>query len=258
MIKKILFISALFSVGFASGQTFQLLDANDVDISNTTHYEYGAAGDLDDTKFHVKNLTSVSQNFASKVEVVYYNGDNLFSCNNLAVCFGAACYSGLASVSGVQIINNGIGDVVPANGIYTEFKVSPVTFCWNDCANDSAVWIVTVFDENNPSDEVTTTIVWRCGVDPVSVNEINEDAIKLSAYPNPSSRNLTIDYAVKGSSNSLELDVFDVLGKKVVSQKLNSNQGRVNLDVEFLNAGVYFYAIKVDGSVVKTERLIIK
>ncbi len=252
MIRKILFISSLFFAGFASAQTFQLLDHNDVDITNTTHYEYGDATALGSTKFHVKNLTGSSVDFALKVEKNYVP----YTTSGLACCFGTACFSASATVNGTQIINNGIGDNIAANGTYTELKISPVTWMWADCANDYAEWVVTIYDPANPADEAKATIVWQCGA--VGVDELEEADVKLSAYPNPVVSDLTINYAINAEFNNAEINVFDVLGQKLISRRLNNAKGQVKLDVEPLNAGVYFYTVKVDNKTVKTERIIVK
>ena len=258
MIKKTLFCASILSVGFVSAQSFQLMDYNDVDIANTVHYEYGTASELGQTKFHLENLTGSAKNFGVSVERIYYNGDHVFSCNNLAVCFGTLCYSGLASVSGVQVINSGVGDVVAANTIYTELKLAPSTFCWDDCAIDSATWTVTVYDQNNPTDSVFSTIVWRCGPDPVSVEEITKENVRLNAYPNPAINVLTIGYFIDGEFDKASIDVYDVFGQKVAFKELNSGKGEVELSVENLGSGVYFYSIKVDGQSVRTERVVVR
>ncbi|MDB4533983.1 T9SS type A sorting domain-containing protein [Vicingaceae bacterium] len=254
MIKKILFISSLFFAGVLSAQTFQLSDYNDVDISNTTHYEYGTPTELGLTKFHVKNLTGTQASFALKVEKVHVP----YTTSGLACCFGTACFSASATVSGTQVINNGVGDNVSANGIYTDLKLSPVTWMWADCANDSATWIVTVYDPANPSDEVTATIVWKCGNAPVSVNEISKENLRLSAFPNPATNNLTVSYKINKSFNNASVELFDVLGQKLISNELSSNAGDVMLDVSNLNAGIYFYTVRVDGNAIRTERVIVK
>lgn len=258
MIRKILFGAAVIASGFASAQTFQLTDVNNNDISGTTHYEYGTLAELAVAKFHIKNLTSSVQEFALKVTLV----ETPYTNSNLGVCFGTACFSAFASTSGTQIINNGDGDNIPASGIYTDMKIGPVTWMWADCATsavvDSAVWIVTVYDSANPSDSSSASIVWKCGDAPTSVEEIDKNAVKLSAFPNPASADLTINYSIKASYNTAEVKVYDVLGQEVVSRVLDANQGQVDLNVSNLNSGVYFYAIKVDEQTIRTERIIVQ
>jgi hypothetical protein len=258
MIKKILFIASLFCVGFVSAQSFQLLDYNGLDISNTNHYEYGTPAELGLTGFQIENLTGFSKSFSVKAERVYYDGEEIFGCNNLQVCYDAACHSLVPSISGVQVVNNGVGDVVAANSTYIDLKISPITACWNDCANDSAVWIVTIYDAANPTDEVSATIVWRCGAPPVSVNEISNEYVRLNAFPNPALSDLNISYSIDASFDNAIIDVYDMLGKKMISKELNRAKGQVNLDVEPLDAGVYFYAIKIDGQTIRTERVVVR
>jgi hypothetical protein len=254
MIKKILFVSSLFCAGLLSAQTFQLMDYNDVDVSGTTHTEYGTNADLGDTKFHIKNLTGSQVAFALKVESVYVPYTN----SGLACCFGAACFSASATAFGTQFINNGVGDNIPANGIYTDLKLAPVTWMWADCANDYATWIVTIYDPANPSDEATATIVWDCGASTVSIDKVANDAIKLNAFPNPAKNSLTVNYSVESSFNEASIELFDVLGQKLISNELSSSKGQVKLDVSNLDAGVYFYSIRVDGQAIKTERVIVQ
>jgi hypothetical protein len=254
MLRKLLFITSFFIVGFLSAQSFELLDHNDVDITGTNHYEIDAPANLAETKFHVKNLTNSQVSFGLKVELIY----SPYSNCDLACCFGVACHSASSTISGTQIINSGIGDDVAANATYTDLKISPVTWMWNDCPNDSAVWVVTVYDPANPSDEASATIVWKCENTATSVLEIGKENVKLNAFPNPAANNLTVRYAIDGSFTTANVELFDVLGQKLMSNQLTSNSGNVKLDVSPLNAGVYFYSIRVDGQVVKTERVIIQ
>jgi hypothetical protein len=252
MIRKILFVTSLFVAGFASAQSLQLLDENDNDISGTTHYEYGDLAALALTKFHVKNLTGATQAFALKVTLEYTPSAN----SGLAVCFGTACYSASGTVMATQIINSGVGDNIAGNAIYTDLKVSPVTWPWINCATDSAIWRVTAYDPASPGDSTSSRIIWRCDAT-VSIDE-EMNVATLNAYPNPATDYLTIRYVLEGNTNNARMDLYDVLGQKVTSHALNSNKGQVNLKVDNLNAGVYFYSIKVDNKAIRTERVIVK
>jgi len=160
MIKKILFCASILTVGFVSAQSFQLMDHHDVDISNGTHYEYGSAITLGATKFHFENLTGSQLAFAVKVERIYVPS----TLSDLAVCFGTECYSASGGVAGTQVINNGVGYAVAANELYTDLKIAPITWPWATPASDSAVWSVTIFNEVNPSDSISTLIIWKSQV----------------------------------------------------------------------------------------------
>jgi hypothetical protein len=256
--KKILLSNLLLLIVIGlSAQSFQLMDHNDVNIGGTsvvppTHYEYGDATELGLTKFHVKNLTGTTKNFAVKVtlESVPY------TLSDLAICFGAACYSASASISTTQIVNSGVGDDVDGGVTYTELKIAPITWPWVNAATDSCVWVVTIFDSANPSDETTARIVWRDNTTLTSVNDFDVSSIKLSAYPNPvMNNNVMISYSIPKKG---ELVMYDLVGKQVGTHFLDANKTELKTNISGLKSGVYFYSVKVDGEVLETERLIIK
>jgi len=253
--KNIVFAISLLCTGFLSAQSFQIMDHNDVDIMNTTHHEYGTTSDLTSTKFHVKNLTGTDKYFAVRTILQY----TPYSDSDLGICFGlTACYSALATDYTMQTINSGVGDTVLASATYNELKVAPLTWMWNTPATDSVVWRVVVFDQNVPSDSASAIIVWRDN-SAVSVEELTENDVEISAYPNPASGSeVTVTYDVAKNVDHAELVMHDLVGKELDSYVLNTNENKLKLNVSGLNSGVYFYAIKVNKKTLKTERLIVR
>lgn len=81
--------------------------------------------------------------------------------------------------------------------------------------------------------------------------KLNEFSFKdISIYPNPSNNSVFIDYT-KITNKVESIDVFDLIGKKVISEKPNDNQLN-KLDVEFLPNGIYLFKIKTDtGDVIE-------
>ena len=92
----------------------------------------------------------------------------------------------------------------------------------------------------------------------LSVVDFDEKNVGLNVYPNPVSTQLNISYSIEGSVNNARVDVYDVLGQKINTYKLNNNKGQLNIDVEHLNSGVYFYTIKVNEKMIRTERVMVK
>ena len=75
---------------------------------------------------------------------------------------------------------------------------------------------------------------------------------KLPAvYPNPTNGSLIVN---SGCKNCI-FEVYDIAGKKVLSQKLNENETKVELSS--LNSGTYLYNIIQDGVVLKADKLIL-
>jgi hypothetical protein len=85
----------------------------------------------------------------------------------------------------------------------------------------------------------------------VSVEE--EEGLKYSVYPNPASDVLNIE--VTNTQNS-SIVVYDITGKNVANMELVN--GKNQLNVENLNAGVYFYSVLLNGELIETKKLLIK
>ena len=70
-------------------------------------------------------------------------------------------------------------------------------------------------------------------------------------YPNPTDKNfVTIQ---TNSIDTKEIEVFDIIGKKVIDVSLNTN----SLDVSKLNSGIYLVKITVDNQT-NTHKLVVK
>ena len=73
-------------------------------------------------------------------------------------------------------------------------------------------------------------------------------------YPNPAKAKTYVE--VSFNSPSASLNVYDVLGKLVLTEKL-SNSGTFMIDVTNFPDGVYIYTLEADGETI-TKRLIVK
>lgn len=76
---------------------------------------------------------------------------------------------------------------------------------------------------------------------------------ELSFYPNPVSNGKI--YITSKTSQSKEIAIYDVLGKKVLQASLNVNAKELN--VASLSPGVYIIKIK-EGEATATRKLIVK
>jgi hypothetical protein len=247
MIKKLLFILSIVLAGTLSAQTFQLSDSMDVNIGGTNYWAYNDAVSLSLVKFHVQNLTGTSATYTCDVQAISNP-----TGSDLQVCYGQDCRVADGGLTTLQVI--GGSNTVVGGGIDNTFKVAPFSFAW--VPGDSATWYVKIWNTQNPNDSASAFITYK--VNPLSVVEYSVSNVSINSYPNPATDNLTIDYAIEGNPDRAVIDVYDVLGQVVSTHTLNNNNGRLRLNVEKMNAGVYFYAIKVNGQTIKTERVLIK
>jgi hypothetical protein len=73
-----------------------------------------------------------------------------------------------------------------------------------------------------------------------NVNDIETKKIRL--YPNPVSEHLSFSFSV--NSNFAVFELFDSLGRKLVSQKINNHE---QLNLDYLSKGLYLYNLDFDG-----------
>ncbi len=85
---------------------------------------------------------------------------------------------------------------------------------------------------------------------PGDYTDVTQTGDNLTVYPNPAHR-----YVFVANAQGMRLDIVDITGKTVVSERVNSDLQRV--DVERLPAGVYLLRLE-NGNNVKTFKLIVR
>ncbi len=92
------------------------------------------------------------------------------------------------------------------------------------------------------------------GVSAQAGRQVTDDSYSesISIYPNPAT-NGKISISSK-SSEAKEIEIFDILGKKVMQTVVSSNK---EVNISNLNAGVYIITIK-EEDVITTRKLIVR
>jgi hypothetical protein len=88
-----------------------------------------------------------------------------------------------------------------------------------------------------------------------SLGIIEEEITSFSMYPNPANKTITID----GGENTLlkRLEIFDITGKQIVTEKIEQPTQKFNLDISSLESSIYFVSVTdVNGR--KVMRKLIK
>jgi hypothetical protein len=89
---------------------------------------------------------------------------------------------------------------------------------------------------------------------PLAVNEISHTQTGLTIIPNPAHNSFTISLNNQSSLNNSQLTIFDVTGRVVHEQKIQSQLSTVNCQ---LSAGVYFVKVS-DGERVYEQKLVVE
>ena len=80
---------------------------------------------------------------------------------------------------------------------------------------------------------------WECGEIVSGVETVTADNIIV--YPNPVSEKLTI--AGNPLNGDIEIEIFDLVGRRLHSSKIKSFANQITIDVNQLPSGIYFYQI---------------
>lgn len=83
--------------------------------------------------------------------------------------------------------------------------------------------------------------------------------VKLSQNtPNPSSNSTTIDYELPKQMNTADLVVFDLKGQEMDRQAIGSGAGSALVNTTNWPAGVYVYAVVVEGKTLARKKMTVK
>jgi len=92
---------------------------------------------------------------------------------------------------------------------------------------------------------------------PTEISEkrgIEESNILFAVYPNPNSGAFTLSYHLDEFEVGI-VNVYDLVGKKVIAQSLNYNTSKTEIVLTNLNSGVYILQVDVSGENKFSERI---
>ncbi len=169
-------------------------------------------------------LTTASYSVAAVANAATYNW---------SLAYGMTWVNG----QGTNVINVNIAPGLTANTATSPLKLTET----NTCGNTSLF---------------RTTTITRC----LSPDALNTDGVNTfsAIYPNPTSAEFTMDVTVD-KDQEIVLEVFDILGNVVISEKHNLAGGTsiMKTNMEQFNNGMYFVRIlDANSNVMHTERVV--
>jgi hypothetical protein len=82
----------------------------------------------------------------------------------------------------------------------------------------------------------------------------------MQNYPNPANQNTTIEFSIPKESLT-NLSLYNVLGKRVkniLNETLLDGTYRINVDLQDLKSGIYFYRLNYDNKMRSLKMLVVK
>ncbi|OPZ99270.1 MAG: hypothetical protein BWY70_01014 [Bacteroidetes bacterium ADurb.Bin408] len=241
MKKIILFTTSLFLTTVIFAQTFQILNANKENVSNTGFNVSGNPNSIIEAHIYIVNTSaSFAQFKVKKIETnVLANTVNTF-------CFNGQCYPPSVFET-PSFITLQAGDTSTSTAFYGDYTPNGVI--------GASVITYVVFNANNTNDSTYVNVTYT--VNPASVYKPDYSKIEFSnPYPNPAVVQARINYNIPYAFNSANLILRNLIGTKVKEIEITNPQGKLTIDVTDLNEGIYFYSLIIDGNIILTRKLI--
>ena len=80
----------------------------------------------------------------------------------------------------------------------------------------------------------------------------------LKAFPNPASGSITIPITEQDNSSVMEMIIIDLNGKEILRDRLSDDASSHTLNISSFPAGTYLYLVIADGTVVNSDKFIVK
>jgi len=80
--------------------------------------------------------------------------------------------------------------------------------------------------------------------------------IEAMLYPNPNNGNMILEYDL-GVEPKGKINIFDMTGKLIDTYELQNSSGKLEINEEHLNSGIYYYSIFINEKNTKTDKIVI-
>lgn len=246
--KILLFLSAIF-IGFFAYSQLEVFYSNDLsnNLDGDTLFVQGLSSESDiHRELYVVNAGAVSLDLRCRTREISVQ-DSTKSTTCWDIC-PAADWAG----DDPDRMSPGFITVASGDTVFTfSFHHRP-----ENVAGVSIYQFDWVEDGAQGVSLATTAMVY----DVSDATGITDNTIQLSIelFPNPSDEKVSIDFS---SSKRIRpvIEVYDILGKKVYTNTMGDARANVLvLNTEGFRNGVYFVSIASNGSILKTEKLIVK
>jgi len=113
-----------------------------------------------------------------------------------------------------------------------------------------------VYDVDHPTDSAYFFVEFNAGT--VGLTDYTNDKLSFSnPYPNPAKSQTSFNYVLPAGPTDASIRIHNLLGAVVKEVQLVGQSGKVTINVNDLNDGVYFYSVIINHDIYETKRLIV-
>lgn len=239
-----LFFLAIGLNGFT--QSFQFIESGTGTAAQASYTRQAADTVGDEFILHCVNKSATTKSAKVRMTVLSTPAgcsNDVFFCDPIA-CYPASVHLSVAAF-GIGAGDTATGALVPhiAQG-----------FCCGDYAVSYCL-----FDVNNESDSVNVLVYYNVNGNHCTngIGESENENFSVSAFPNPTAGKCIVHYSLYESDELSSIVIFDMLGVKIYSCRLENTSGEIGMDLSFLPSRVYFYSLQTHEKLSTFKKLII-
>ncbi len=224
-------------------QSFSLSNHTGVPIiSGTTINITGDTGTIICQKIKITNNTLFNKNVKVKKIII----DTLPNTEN-DFCFGGECH-----IPSIYITPN--NTIIAAGKTDSSFEGN---YRPHKVAGTSTILYV-FFDSDNVTDSVFVNIAYTAII-PSEIKDDVSNKIEFPAvFPNPVTNYANFSWTIPPNTKTARIVIRDLVGAIVKETIIDSQSGKISVDVKNLQNGLYFYSLLINETPYITRKMIIK
>jgi len=216
------------------------VSAQSLEFTYLENTPWGNASSIIVARAHIKNISGSAKDIkVRRFQQTVVPGSSNYFCWDV-------CYGPSTSIS-LNPLTIEPGDTNEA--FYADYEgngnvgLSTIQYCF--------------YDQQNNSDSICFIAVFNASATGVETNLFaNENKIS-NAYPNPASGSAKITYSVKSDAGNSKFVLHNMLGAVVKTIDLNEKLATLEIHLNGLQSGIYFYSLVVDNKTIATKKLVV-
>lgn len=237
----LLFVASIFA---AFSQEYVKFFYNGEEVNDTIVAVPDNLEDVNEFTVEIQNVWTDSLFLTVTKEVLASAGESMNT-----FCLGS-CYdpSVMVSPRTLDLAPNEISGSEDFHLVYYPLGVEGVTI------------VKYTLTDNLVSDQILGTFIVKFDTRPEGINDEPLHINKFSAYPNPATSQVTVQYDLsnRSANDNTKIVITNLVGKRVCVLPVSNTIGKKSIDVSNFVAGIYFYSLEINGQATATKKLIVK
>ena len=171
------------------------------------------------------------------------------------VCWGDSCSAKLIAGSNSVYM---FDEVIAAGALDSVGGVEGLkTTIYPNTNTGQATYKYTFIDTTGNADSSSVIVVFNLE-QATTISEQSLDQNQLVLFPNPVKNNLRIELDTQFNGINTQVNIRDLTGKLLQTERFSANSNKLNLDVSSFESGIYFVSLVTENQTLLTKKLIVQ